>query len=183
MRGLLFPLLLLACLLATGLSLYQGAGLLAQQRANAEIRAMASGRDQALSEGGDPRRHYARTLWLSQRERLDEALTPYAALADAPPPLRAAAAYALGNARMRAGFERIENGDLDGATPEINLAKAAYREALQADPAHRDARVNLSLAMRLVRDLPRDGADGDEDPEARPRRIWTDLPGLPRGAP
>lgn len=158
-------------------------GVWSIQRDNSAIRSLAAGKDVVLHEDADPRALQARILYLAWRDRSDEALELLTKLGEAPANLRAEAAYAIGNARLRAGFERIELGELDKATPEITLAKSHYRDALQADPHFLSAKVNLSLAMRLVRDLPRDGMDGDDDPGAKPQKLWTDLPGLPRGAP
>lgn len=175
----LLVLWVLAALAATG-----GLGLRAwqQHRDNAAIRALAGGRDTAPAPGADPRVAHARALFMAWRDRIPEAEAHAPALARAPAVLRGEYHYAIGNARLRAGFDALAANRIDDATAQVNLAKAAYRQALRARPDDYDAKVNLDLAMRLVRDLPRDGQDGDET-ETPPERLWTDLPGLPRGAP
>lgn len=150
---------------------------------NRAIRSLASGRDISLRQGADPRAAHARALYMTLRDRPQDAEALGPGLDKATPVLLSQYHYAIGNSRMRMGFDRIEQNRVDEATALINLAKASYRQALRAQPGNFDAKVNLDLAMRLVRDLPRDGQDGDEDPDSQPRRLWTDLPGLPRGAP
>lgn len=152
-------------------------------RDNGDIRAFATGRNAELREDASARAVHGRILFLTYRDRLPEAQEMLPFIVDTSPALLAEAQFAIGNARMRAAFETIETGLLENAVPEVNLAKEAYRDALRANPTDWDAKVNLDLAMRLVRDLPRPEADGESDPDNRPRRLWTDLPGMPRGAP
>jgi len=182
MRRAVFALLCLWVLAALAGTGWFGLRVWQQARDNGAVRALAAGRDVVPPAGADPRVAHARALYMAWRDRIPEAEALAPALAGAPVTLRAEYHYAIGNARMRAGFEAIEANRVDEATARINLAKAAYREALRMQPDDYDAKVNLDLAMRLVRDLPRDGQDGDE-PETRPEQLWTDLPGLPRGAP
>lgn len=182
MRRAGFALLLLWVLAALAATGWLGLRVWQQTRDNAAIRSLAGGRDAAPAPGADPRVAHARALFMAWRDRIPEAEAQGPALAHAPAALRAEYHYAIGNARLRAGFAAIEANRIDDATAQVNLAKAAYRQALRARPDHYDAKVNLDLAMRLVRDLPRDGQDGD-DSDTRPERLWTDLPGLPRGAP
>lgn len=160
-----------------------GFELWADRRDQSDISRLAGGRDAELRAGADPRAVYARALFLTERDRLPEAEALTIRMGDLRPDLLSAHHYAIGNARMRRAFEAMETMRLDEALPEIELAKSAYRQALRAWPGHMDAKVNFDVAMRLLRDLPRDGQDGEEDPENRPQRLWTDLPGLPRGAP
>ncbi len=37
--------------------------------------------------------------------------------------------------------------------------------------------------MRLVRDFPQLDVEGEEIPPEAAKKLWTDLPGLPRGLP
>lgn len=120
----------------------------------------------------------ARALYLSLHDHPQDAEAVLPALIGASPDLRSEYHYAVGNSRMRMGFARIEQHRIDEATALINLAKASYRDALRAWPGNYDAKVNLDLAMPLVRDMPRHAQDGDEDTDAQPRRLWTDLRGL-----
>lgn len=183
MRRVVFALLCLWVLAGIAASGWLGLRYWQQGRDNAAIRALAGGRDAVPRPGADPRVAHARALFMAWRDRIPEAEAQAPALAGARARLRGEYHYAIGNARLRAGFAAIEANRIDDATAQINLAKLAYRAALRERPADYDAKVNLDLAMRLVRDLPRDGKDGDDDPEVRPERLWTDLPGLPRGAP
>ena len=152
-------------------------------RDNSDIRAMALGRNAMPRNNADTRAVLGRILFLAHRDKLREAQDVLPLMSGAPDTQMAEAHYAIGNARMRAAFVLIQTARLANSIPEVSLAKAAYRDALRANPDYKDAKVNLDLAMRLVRDLPRPEAEGDSDPENRPRRLWTDLPGLPRGAP
>lgn len=165
-----------AALVASVLTFY------GQRHDNRAIRSLAAGTDSEPRAGADPRVFEARALYMAWRDRIPEAEAQAAGLDGAPAALVAEYHYAIGNARMRRAFDQLQANRIDDAGTEVNLAKAAYRDALRALPGHYDSKVNLDLAMRLVRDLPRIG-NGEEDPELRPERLWTDLPGLPRGAP
>ncbi len=62
------------------------------------------------------------------------------------------------------------------------LARDFYVRALRLEPGFWDAKYNLDVAMRLVRDFPDVQIQGDD--RKRPTsRLWTDLPGLPKGGP
>lgn len=183
MRRLGFFALLVWVALAGAAVLWSGWQLWGVTVDNRAIRSFAGGRDIALRDAADPRAAHARALYMTLRDRPQDAEALSGGLAAAPSGLVSEYHYAIGNSRMRMGFERIEANRIDDATALINLAKASYREALRAYPGNFDAKVNLELAMRLVRDLPREGQDGDENPDTQPRRLWTDLPGLPRGEP
>ncbi|MGN7869699.1 hypothetical protein [Paracoccus sp. 22332] len=183
MKRLAFMALLLCLAASLAATAWFGRVVLHDARDNAAIRDLAAGRDAIPAVRADPRAIHARILFLAWRDRLPEAQDLLPLLVGAPPELLSEASYAIGNARMRAGFQQIEAGNFEDAETEISLAKTAYRDALRAVPGFRDGKVNLDLAMRLVRDLPRPLADGDSDPLTQPRRLWTDLPGLPRGAP
>lgn len=182
MRRLIPGLLLLWVLVWAGAVAQAAWALWGEVQDNRAIRSLAAGTDLPLRAGADPRAHQARALYMAWRGRIPEAEAQAAGLERARAALRAEFHYAIGNARMRRAFDQLEANRIDDATTEVNLAKAAYRQALHALPGHYDSKVNLDLAMRLVRDLPREG-NGEEDPEVQPQRLWTDLPGLPRGAP
>ncbi len=150
----------------------------------ADLRALAAGRDVAVEPDAAPPLLHARALHLLARDRIAEAEVFGVQLVRAgDPDLLAGYRFTLGNARLRRAFSFIEVARLNDAIPEVALAKTAYRAALAADPEHYDAKVNLDIAMRLVRDLPRESLEGVGDPDARPKKVWTDLPGLPRGGP
>lgn len=183
MKRLLVAALALALLLAGAAFVRSGYAVWGNFQDNAAIRALADGQEIALRKNAGPRAIHARILFLAWRDKLAETQELLSRMTDGPSDLRSDAQFAIANARMRSAYDHIEAGRFEDATPEIELAKSAYREALRAEPGNRDAKVNLELAMRLVRDLPRPLAEDEEDPENQPRQLWTDLPGMPRGAP
>jgi mxaK protein len=91
--------------------------------------------------------------------------------------------YNMANARMRAAMTAIGKGDYDKAIPLVTLSKSEYRNALRLDPEDWDAKYNLDIAMRLVRDLPQAVGEDEEKPLQTPEKLWTDLPGVPKGLP
>jgi mxaK protein len=126
---------------------------------------------------------FARAYYLLVRDRIDEAQgygQPIVEKGD--PALASRFYYDLGNARLRRAIARVEASKIDDAIPEVRLAKEAYRAALIANPDLWDARYNLDVAMRLVRDFP-ELERGDEEVKGKAKKLWTDLPGLPRGLP
>ena len=183
MRRLIFALLVLLVAGSAGATGWFGWRVWGDHADNRAIRDLAAGRAAEPRDGADPRVAYARILFLAWRDRIPEAEALVPALSGAAPALQSGARMTIANARMRRGYDALEARDLDGAMAEVNLAKSAYRDALRADPGNFDAKVNLELATRLFRDLPREGNDGEENPDIKPSELWTDLPGLPRGAP
>jgi mxaK protein len=104
-----------------------------------------------------------------------------AAIAD--PKLRARLLANHANARIRLAIAFVERGNQDNAVPLTRLAKDEYRLALRLDPDAWDVKYNYDVAMRIVRDFPGyDQASEDIPPDA-PKRLWTDLPGVPKGLP
>ncbi|MFK8253004.1 hypothetical protein [Ancylobacter terrae] len=177
----------LACLAligSLGASAWYGARLLADRRDNALIGDLARGRDLAVDPQARPPVLYARVAFLTARDRLDEAqplVNRIAASDDAG--VAIAAQYELANARLRTAIEHLQSNDIDPAVPLVRLAKEGYRRALALDPDFWDAKYNLDVAMRLVRDFPQIEVDGEEIPPEAAKRLWTDLPGLPKGLP
>lgn len=179
---------LAALALVAGLAgaLIEGAAALSALQVTATVRALAAGADRTIVPSAAPEALLARALFLIRRDRLEdaEALGPaLMALRERRPEIAAGYLHSLAAARLRRAFARIADNAGDLAIPEVNLAKAALRAALTIDPGYWDAKINLEIAMRLVRDFPREGEDGVEDPENQPRNVWSDLPGMPRGAP
>ncbi|KMO38903.1 hypothetical protein [Methylobacterium aquaticum] len=153
-------------------------------RANHAIAALAAGHDRPVAADAVPELLLARIRFLAARERLDEVEPLIAALdGRGSPALRALAQIALGNARLRQAFAKLEAGDLEPATPLVGLARHAYRRALTLRPEAWDAKFNLDVASRLVRDFPERGREQGEEMPADPKKIWTDIPGQPRGLP
>ena len=181
-RGLLLWLVLAASLAVV---LAAGTLLLSHMRTNAALKELRAGKDVAVDAATAPSALLeARTAFLLTRDRIDEAqpLLDQAALR-ADDAAHARMLYNMGNARVRAALKTIEQGHFDSAIPLVALAKAEYRAVLRLDPDNWDARYNLDVAMRLVRDLPRAEGEDDEDTTKKPVKLWTDLPGVPKGLP
>ncbi|WP_395664521.1 hypothetical protein [Methylocella sp.] len=176
---------LLVALLALALAacaLFAARWILAAADARA-VAALNAGRDLAIPPDAADARVMARVLFFAKRGRVDEAQALVEALDRRGSPLLAPARDALANARMRAAFTMLEAGRLEEAGPLVNLARADYRAALTLDPELWDARYNLDVASRLVRDFPSLGETrGDDAPQGR-ERMWSDAPGRPKGLP
>ncbi|MCF4129552.1 MxaK protein [Methylobacterium sp. SyP6R] len=179
------PVLLAALPLAGAAGALACAGLAwREMSANHAIAALEAGHDRPVAADAVPELMLARIRFLAARERLDEAEPLIAALdGSGSPALRALAQIALGNARLRQAFAKLEAGDLEPATPLVGLARQAYRRALTLRPEAWDAKFNLDVASRLVRDFPERGREQGEEMPADPKKIWTDIPGQPRGLP
>lgn len=181
----LMPALLWAGLAIGLVAVTASAALLAQRlHDNRLIAALAEGRDVEIDENASAALTFARVHALLVRDRLDDARAPTErlALGDARR-FAFAALYDKGNAHLRRALEIVDAHRYDDTIAQVNLAKEHYLRALRIDPGDWDAKLNLDVAMRLVRDF-RDGeAEGDEEPPEQPDRLWTDLPGLPRGGP
>jgi mxaK protein len=166
--------------------LYWGAGAVQGSLDAERIQGLAAGRDLAAGEGDPPEVLRARARFLLERDRLDEAEALVAPITlTGAPGLVAAFFRDLGDARLNAAFRGMEDGDLDETVPQVRLAKEAYRRSLALRPDDFPTKVNLDLAMRLVRDFPRSDRTGAEDAEPRvqPKSLWTELPGMPEGLP
>lgn len=150
---------------------------------NAKLKAIQASEDVAVNSENWGGVIIARVRYLDSLDRNDEAQALMdEALPRLSPDMRAALLYNHANALVQKAIGRIERSDLDGAIPLINVAKDAYRRALRLVPDHYDAKYNYDVAMRLVRDFPPAAADG-EDETATPKKLWTDLPGIPKGLP
>ncbi|ODR97956.1 hypothetical protein AUC68_10585 [Methyloceanibacter methanicus] len=174
-------------LLATGLALAIASGWkwYAGWHDNRTIRALGAGENVEIApDKASPAVLFARAHYLLKRDRVGEAQV----LLDqanfrADDKTRVAMLYDDGNARLRATFVAIEQGKFDKATSLVNLAKADYIQALRLEPRAWDVKYNMDVAARLVRDLP-NIAPSEEDMQQEPRKdLWSDLPGVPRGAP
>jgi mxaK protein len=173
---------LFACAIAVFLT--SAVTLAVDWRANRTIDALRAGTEVPVAPTAAPPLLEARADFLLTRDRIDEAqpfLDQAALRAD--DAIRARMLYNMANTRLRAAIRQIEQGHFDKAIPLVALAKAEYRTALGLQPDYWDAKHNLDAAMRLVRDLPR--AEGEEgtEPEQVPSKLWTDLPGVPKGLP
>jgi mxaK protein len=155
------------------------------RRDNAFIAALMAGDDIPVdARSAAPEVVLARSAFLLERDRREEAqalLDAASALAD--PKQRARLLYNHANARIRTAISAVERGDRDTAIPLTRLAKDEYRMALRLDPPAWDIKYNFDVAMRMVRDFPGYETEGEEAPPDAPKKLWTDLPGVPKGLP
>ncbi len=155
-----------------------------QTMENTKIDRLAAGDDVPVAETSGSRLLFARAVFLLERDRIDEAQALVSRIAETgESDLAGAALYDLANARLRLALHHLESNEIDPAIPQVRLAKDAYRRALVLDPGFWDAKYNLDIAMRLVRDFPQLGSEAEEPPADAKKRPWTDLPGLPKGLP
>lgn len=181
LKGILLVNALVMALAASAISSWLAFSAWSGNRVIAGLRA---GRDIAVSDKAGPELLLARGEFLMRRGRLDEAQALVPAIrTSGNRQILAAFQYDLANARLRTALRLLEDTKIDPATALINLAKDGYRAALSARPEFWDARYNLDVAMRLVRDFPEVEHSSEEPPQEMPERLWTDLPGLPRGLP
>jgi mxaK protein len=154
--------------------------------ANADIAELLAGHDLAPERAviASPPVLLARALYFGRHERFDDALELLNLLetrGDAA--FRADVYYNQGNLRLTQALDRVEKAEIDQARVFTELAKEAYRRALLLAPDHWDAKYNLETAMRLMPEMDRVGNAEDEPPTAESKRLWTGLPGFPRGLP
>ncbi len=186
MRTARFTLVVGTTLLTLGLAAlgYFAWQLHLDRRDNAFIAALAAGQDIATSAEDPAPLILARLAFLTHRDRLEEAQPLVNQLIhNADRHLAAAALYTMGNARLRLAIEHLGGNRIDPAIPLVRLAKQNYRDALAIRPDFWDAKFNLDIAMRLVRDFPQLEVDGEEIPPEAAKKLWTDLPGIPKGLP
>lgn len=181
--GLITAAFLLALVAIGAFAVHQSFELRRALADNDAIRALALGRAVPVRDGAPGPLLLAAATQMLGRDDLAaaEALAPRVQTAS-DPKIQAAFLYALANARMRAGFDLIEANDIDGATVTIRLAQEDYRRSMRLVPTDFDVKVNFDLASRLVRVFPRPAIEPEEEGK-RPRDVWTDLPGVPRGLP
>jgi len=163
----------------------QGAAAALRARAdNAAIASLAGGRDVETDASSAPELLAARAGFLAKRDEFDKARALLELLdASGRDDLSALAHYDLGNALLRRAFDLLERGQLEPAGPFVELARREYRRALQYQPSFWDAKYNLDVAARLVRDNPQLEHSGGDELPADPKKIWTDIPGAPKGLP
>lgn len=183
-RGLLLSLVFVGGLTGTIAAAWS---LAVAARQNAIIAQLTDGHDIPVDPAtASPRLLMARHYFLIAHEQMDEAQV-FADIASSrvSPQIRAQIFYNLANARVRQAFALIEKGDLDKAAAMIGLAKNSYRAALKIEPQNWDLKHNLDVAQRLVRDLPREALNEDDEPppSKKAKPLWSDLPGSPRGLP
>ena len=149
-----------------------------------EISALRAGHDMLVATDAKPELLLARIEFLARRDEVDGARVLVDALdRGGQEDISAVGRYALANALLRRAFDLIERGDLDGAGPFVNLSKREYRRALQLAPFYWDAKFNFDVASRLVRDYPSFEQENGDELQAEPKKLWTDVPGVPKGLP
>ncbi|MCK0197951.1 hypothetical protein MWN34_13640 [Ancylobacter sp. 6x-1] len=185
-RRLLIWATALVLAIAVAVTAVDGWKLARAMRTNADIHALVDGgKNVEVPADARPELAFARLTFLLQRDRLDEAQPVLShIMRTAPRPLVAAALYNMANSRLHAAFGHLEGNEFDAAAPLVRLAKDGYRRALTLEPEMWDAKYNLDIAMRLVRDFPKIDQEGDEEvgPELL-KNVWIELPGLPKGLP
>lgn len=180
-RGPILWSIALLSLLFTAVTLAQ---LLRIRSANDAITSLTANKDVSVDPKSAPSEAIlARVNQLIFHDRIDDAQTLLSGSTDnIDPRVRARALYNIANERTRKGAEFVRKGDLDHAAALINVAKSEYRLALKLDPNDWNTKFNLDVAMRIVRDLPQ-AENLPDDEQATPKKIWTDLPGVPKGLP
>jgi mxaK protein len=154
------------------------------EAANASIRALKANHDLAVAMNSPPELLLARIEFLLSHDRVDE-VQPYVEALDkrGSDALRAIAHFNFANGRLRQAFDLLTQGKLDAAGPFVVLSRQEYRRALTLAPGDWDAKFNLDVASRLIRDFPAfERTIGDAVKTDR-KRIWTDVPGKPEGLP
>ncbi|WP_238123083.1 MULTISPECIES: hypothetical protein [unclassified Xanthobacter] len=163
---------------------HQAIRLITHMRDNRTILGLAAGRDLAVADDAAPRLLFARAHFLMTHDQLNDAQHVVDVITRSDDTAMAAAAlYDLGNTRLARAIDLLERMAVDAAIPEIRLAKENYRATLRHAPSLWDAKYNLDIALRLIRDFPEIERELEEEPRQTPKRLWTDLPGLPKGLP
>lgn len=180
-RSLLLVTALLASTLTTSFEIVEWRSVVAT---NEVIESLYAGRDIHVDAAARPEALLARIAFLTKRNQLDPArglLESLDRAGDAS--TRARAHYLVANAVLRTALEHIEESELEAAGPFVNLAKREYRRALQLNPEFWDAKYNIDVAARLVRDFPDFERKSGDELSADPKKLWTDIPGKPKGLP
>lgn len=152
--------------------------------ANITIQALHARRDIEVDVGARPELLLARIAFLARRGEIDRVRVLLDALDRAgDADTRARGHYLLANGLLRKALDQIESSELEAANPFVNLAKREYRRALQLHPDYWDAKYNLDVAARLVRDFPDFERKTGDELSSDPKKLWTDIPGKPKGLP
>ena len=137
----------------------------AAETVNARI---ASG--QARADSTVPEEAFAAGVALARAEKVGPALAQYNRIENdeaAAEALRLSARFNSGNLYLRDAIEAADAGDTAVAIPNFELAKAAYRVVLRADPTHMAARYNLERALRRAPEVEQaEQVDVEQPPEA-----------------
>lgn len=134
--------------------------------------------------GASPEVRLAYALLLARREQYGDAQAVLTDLGDlGNPRFQAMVHYDLGNLYLRQALAETGRGETDRAAPLAELAKESYRRALRNDPKLWDAKYNLEVATRLMPDFDPVAGGSEEVEDEQARKLWTQVPGFPRGLP
>jgi len=155
-----------------------------QWHLNEEIKELKSNKDLVVSTESHPKVLAARIEFLLNHDRVDEA-QPFAEVLDKTGTIvdRATAHYNIANVRLRQAFDLLSSNKLDNAGSYVILARQEYRKALTLKPDYWDAKYNLDVASRLIRDFPVFERTTGDTLNIDRAKIWTDIPGKPEGLP
>ncbi|MGB7967139.1 MAG: hypothetical protein WCF64_13330 [Methylocella sp.] len=157
--------------------------LLSEYSGNRTVAALRADRDVLVNDSAPVEVLFARACFLLSHERIEEAQVLSEILAQRDDTkVFPSLLFNLGNARLRQAFGLITNEDLSGAIPFVNLAKRDFRRVLELEPDNWNAKYNLDVAMRLVRDYPL-GQENEGDTLPASKQLWPDMPGIPEGLP
>ena len=157
--------------------------LLSEYSSNRTVAALRADRDVMVDDSAPVEVLFARACFLLSHQRIEEAQVLSVILVRrGDTKLVPSLLFNLGNARLRQAFDLITNEDLSGAIPFVNLAKRDFRRVLELEPDNWNAKYNLDVAMRLVRDYPL-GQENEGDTLPASKQLWPDMPGIPEGLP
>jgi mxaK protein len=148
------------------------------------IDSLRAGHNIQIETDAGPEALLARIAFLTKHDELDQSrglLETLDRVGDTE--ARARGHYLLANALLRMALTHIERSELEAAAPFVNLSKREYRRTLQLNPEFWDAKYNFDVAARLVRDFPDFERTSGDELSADPKKLWTDIPGKPKGLP
>ena len=185
------PLRQAAALLVTVLSLiaFAASGWQWRERRliGAAVQTLLAGRDIGPERrfGASDSVRLAYALYLAGHEDTQGAEDLLAVLGQSSSPDTAAKAlYDLGNLYLRRAMDAVERAEPTQAGTLAELAKQAYRRALRLRPDDWAAKYNYEVAARLMPDFEQVDSGSEALPEEESaRKLWTRVPGFPRGLP
>jgi mxaK protein len=172
-------------LMAFGLQFWQWRE---QRFVRESVRTLLAGRDIGPERrfGAPAGVRLAYALYLAGREEYREAEELLAELGQVTSSdIGAKAVYDLGNVYLSRAIAAVERDATAQAGTLAELAKQAYRQALRRRPDDWAAKYNYEVAARLMPDFDRiDNVTEEPEPdEESARKLWTRVPGFPRGLP
>jgi mxaK protein len=152
--------------------------------ANETIHSLRAKHDVSVSPDWSAEVLLAKVAYLLDHDNIEGA-QPYIEAIDSKGNSRLAAMahYNLANSRLRQAFDLIVQSKLDSAGPFVVLARQEYRRSLVFQPDNWDAKFNLDVASRLIRDFPAFERTMGDTVKTDRKKIWTDIPGKPEGLP